>query len=88
MRNKLQPALATLHCFALSNFSKSVTKMTKVNYTKSKLISMFCLVFLFLFTTKSFAQLTETFDTGIPNTWINKKSIKSLQKKVEDIQKQ
>lgn len=67
MRNKLQYALAITNLFFLKE--SSAFKIEHKNGFYSSFLFFVCIGFIFLNTSKSFAQLTENFDSGIPTEW-------------------
>ncbi|MFV0571160.1 MAG: choice-of-anchor J domain-containing protein [Xanthomarina gelatinilytica] len=69
MRNKLQTAVATNPLFSSRDLNELKLKSNKKNSLNKHLVYLFSFMALLLFSSKSFAQLNETFDSGIPATW-------------------
>lgn len=69
MRNKLQTAVATNPLFSSRDLNELKLKSNKKNSLNKHLVYLFSFMALLLFSSKSFAQLNETFDSGIPGTW-------------------
>lgn len=68
MRNKLQTTVALNYFFPSNSSSKSKScDIQKIKSGKLNLILLFAFTLFFL--NNSFAQITETFDSGIPATW-------------------
>lgn len=66
MKNKLQTTVAVYHFFSSNNYCKKTLGQSP---KLGRLKPVFLLALILLFSSNSYAQLTENFDSGIPATW-------------------